>query len=931
MKNTLPPADFSSFFRSLTGQSPLTWQDRLFAQFAKGDFPAVIDLPTGLGKTMVMAIWMIARANNLKLPARLIYVVDRRTVVDQATYLAVKLARNWKIHQPGIAPPAISTLRGQLADNRQWLRDPSSSAIVIGTVDLIGSALLFSGYRSSFKRRPLEAGMLGQDSLLVLDEAHLSTPFEKLLGAISNPGTNRRSYQTTRDGQAQGRPMRVICMSATSGELRDTGEPFKLQLDETGSLTSEDAKDATIVERFLAKKTLRIVTADKPLEALVLQAHKLATEKPGSRIVIFVRTPKQVIDIREALVSKNKEYLARIALLTGTMRGLERDELVTPPTAENQHERQVMQLFLNADNVSSQPGCFLISTSAGEVGFDLNADHLIGDEAPLDSWIQRLGRVNRRGKGDAAVVLVKASVAADKTDFERACTTTTQLFTQHLNGKDVSPQALATFRKSLTHDKNIQASSPRPTLVDLSDILLDAWSLTSITERMPGRPEVGPWLRGIDDEQSQTAVAWRAELQLFPSNKEQKDSSAQEQTLQSLFAMHPLRPHELLTVNTGQLLEFLKKLPKLRDRPHDLMETIAAVRLPRGNVVCRTLQQLVDDPSLLFADSTLILPAALGGLNRSGMLDTESIQPKPAEKVSHPSTLDIADQPGYEQTDSVRSRLRILLERNDEGDWTIQPLPGQSLPSDIKLLGHYEKTTQLFADLRTAKLHVRLVQELKCNVEEDAEKLLVMLSPATKANKNEDQSLDGHVGEVVYHAERIASGLGLAEDDPIRIALIFAAKWHDEGKKAEIWQTFACGPMNDRSPKGKTVRSRNPQFLRGYRHEFGSLLRIQIPERCETADCNLPQDPEARELALHLIATHHGAGRPHFRPAIYDPFTDTERDDLHTQSIQRFARLQKKYGWWQLAWLENLLRCADASASADEESTSIDETEGTAT
>ena len=45
----------------------------------------------------------------------------------------------------------------------------------------------------------------------------------------------------------------------------------------------------------------------------------------------------------------------------------------------------------------------LVSTSAGEVGFDLNADHMICEAAPLESMIQRLGRVNRRGYGDAKV------------------------------------------------------------------------------------------------------------------------------------------------------------------------------------------------------------------------------------------------------------------------------------------------------------------------------------------------------------------------------------------------------------------------------------------------------------------------------------------------------------------------------------------------
>ena len=39
--------------------------------------------------------------------------------------------------------------------------------------------------------------------------------------------------------------------------------------------------------------------------------------------------------------------------------------------------------------------CFLVSTSAGEAGIDIDADHLIMDLAPLDRMMQRLGRVNR--------------------------------------------------------------------------------------------------------------------------------------------------------------------------------------------------------------------------------------------------------------------------------------------------------------------------------------------------------------------------------------------------------------------------------------------------------------------------------------------------------------------------------------------------------
>ncbi len=92
-KQDLAPM-FRQAFEALTGNLPLSWQDRLFREhFANHQTPSVIDFPTGLGKTMVMPIWLIARAMaDSTLPRRLIYIVDRRTVVDQATDLAEDFA-----------------------------------------------------------------------------------------------------------------------------------------------------------------------------------------------------------------------------------------------------------------------------------------------------------------------------------------------------------------------------------------------------------------------------------------------------------------------------------------------------------------------------------------------------------------------------------------------------------------------------------------------------------------------------------------------------------------------------------------------------------------------------------------------------------------------------------------------------------------------
>ncbi len=195
-----------------------------------------------------------------------------------------------------------------------------------------------------------------------------------------------------------------------------------------------------------------------------------------------------------------------------------------------------------------------------------------------------------------------------------------------------------------------------------------------------------------------------------------------------------------------------------------------------------------------------------------------------------------------------------------------------------------------------------------------------MLTPVANRDKRENQLLDAHVSAVEAAAWRIADALKLVEHDSARVALQFAARWHDEGKKARIWQVFANNRNPDGGPPlGKMVQSRDPKSLRGYRHEFGSLLRIRQPSRCATTGCDVPSNADARELALHLVATHHGAGRPHFEAGAYHDFTSNECEIIQTESIRRFAHLQRKYGWWYLAWLENLLRCADALASADQE------------
>ena len=163
--------NFDAAFRILTTHAPLPWQTRLYSELAQGRIPSALDLPTGLGKTSVIAAWLAARAAGGALPRRLVYVVDRRAVVDQATEVAQAIAKalgdgtdaNEAVSdlRAGLGLDVgkvlpVSTLRGQYADNRQWLESPTAPAIVVGTIDMIGSAFCF---RATASRRACEPCM----------------------------------------------------------------------------------------------------------------------------------------------------------------------------------------------------------------------------------------------------------------------------------------------------------------------------------------------------------------------------------------------------------------------------------------------------------------------------------------------------------------------------------------------------------------------------------------------------------------------------------------------------------------------------------------------------------------------------------------------------------------------------------------------------
>jgi CRISPR-associated endonuclease/helicase Cas3 len=153
----------------------------------------------------------------------------------------------------------------------------------------------------------------------------------------------------------------------------------------------------------------------------------------------------------------------------------------------------------------------------------------------------------------------------------------------------------------------------------------------------------------------------------------------------------------------------------------------------------------------------------------------------------------------------------------------------------------------------------------------------------------------------------------LSEKLELPAPLVESEEWagheHDRGKHRPWWQR-AIGNAALERPLAKSGHAGfNHKLNGGYRHELGSLLEIE-------GDGGLG-DALPRDLVLHLIAAHHGWGRPHFLGRAYDQrYGLTRNREAAHATIQRFARLQKRYGWWGLAYLEAVLKAADGLVSS---------------
>lgn len=910
------------------GKTPFPWQVVLLRRFLAGEPVSALDIPTGLGKTATMAVWLVARALGAAVPRRLIYVVDRRAVVDQATEVAESL-RAWVETEPPVAaglglghrPLPISTLRGQHVDNREWLEDPSSPAIVVGTVDMIGSRLLFEGYRCSRKLRPYHAALIGADALIVLDEAHLVPAFEAMVRAAAEDETLKAHPRLRELVPAS----RVMSLSATGRQTART-----LQL------SAADRAHTVVKRRLGARKRLRVAPAvkgDLLPAALASKAWELTSGGScPSRVVVFAdsrETAQAVNDLMEKL-AKGDDSRSAVAIETELFVGGRR-----VAEREGAAKRLVDLGFVAGSNKKPDKPVFLVATSAGEVGVDLDADHAVLDLVEWERMVQRLGRVNRRGDGEAEVWVLPSSLddktkeALEKEERIRGQGESEGAQTDEEEGEeddaednkapkrlkdeerqrvdrwrrreaterairslplsdgayDASPLALTELRRAKA--AFVEAgSTPPPLHPALTRAVLEAWSMTSLEEHT-GRPNVRPWLRGWVEEDAQTAVVWRTWL---PRKRDAK----------SFFEAAAIETAETLEMESKIVHDWLqkrvKRIAKLGEAASGAQKSEEDSEPDAADAESGRAPLRADDAAIFVLDErhrgwtlaelsaldkrgrddllrdisgeTIVIDARLGGLSDSGLLDAKS-----------DAASDVSESAEAALPFRVRE-VETLESPGSDDDW-------------------------------------RLEDTFISRVDDEGEPiawLVVETNPRQQSTTAEgrsigcEQALAEHQAFAERHARRIGGQVGLRPEHVDLLAL--AAALHDEGKKAERWQRAFRAPR-DKRPLGKTTSRPIQSILAGYRHELGSLTWADGDPRVASLS------PEDRDLVLHMIAAHHGFARPLLRTDGCDDAPPSALVERARSVALRFARLEKRWGPWGLAWWETLLRAADQGASRE--------------
>ncbi|MFW5741325.1 MAG: HD domain-containing protein, partial [Myxococcota bacterium] len=393
----MAPIDYSDWFEKTTSYKPHPWQARLGGDTRCSD--RLVRIPTGFGKTAgVVGPWLFHRVvrSDSVWPRRLVFVLPMRVLVEQTEASILQWLEDAELADQ----VALHVLMGGCGAD-PWALDVERPMILLGTQDMILSRALNRGYGAARGRWPMEFGLLHQDCLWVMDEVQLmdvglatTTQLAAFRAADLHAGQLLKpSFSWWMSATLQPSWLRTIDFETEVDALTESmlvpGEPGQAKL-------------------LRAKKSL--IRQDEDLDAKALARFIHDRHQPGKLTLVIVNQVPRAVDVFDQLdglysEGKGKKRARRkdapdLRLIHSHFRGSER--------------RSWTSDFLRKGAELPPEGRVIVSTQVVEAGVDISACVLITELAPWPSLVQRMGRAARYSGEEAEVVVVGAAAKDPK-------------------------------------------------------------------------------------------------------------------------------------------------------------------------------------------------------------------------------------------------------------------------------------------------------------------------------------------------------------------------------------------------------------------------------------------------------------------------------------------------------------------------------------
>lgn len=805
--------------------------------------------------------------------------------------------------------------------------------------------------------KPVHAGLIGSDCLILLDEAHLAEPFRQTLDWVER----YRSEKWRKE--KNGGPWGFARLSATPGEKSE----------DVFSLDDDDRANPILRPRLEAEKPALLVAPAKSRKETAEAAEiDDADDGSGSSTKDLARrVPVVVNQIKEGLkhfkdgengvqrpaigvvvnrVARAREVFAQLRkqfpekLMIGPARPADRDDLV-----------EKLKPIRTGESRELERPLVLVATQCIEAGVDIDLDALITEAAPVDSLRQRFGRLNRAGRD----IKPYAAIIADRTDISARADDPVygkaiKLAWDYLGG--VATKENSSLSVDFGIEKMNALTPPdHNALTEKPDapVLLPAHlDLLSETSPIPAAdPDVALYLHGPARQPDSITIVWRADI----------DPAWDDQDLIRLLTFVPPRSREAIELPVWTVRRWLEGRGKWAVEVADIPTREPDDEEGRGGR--RVFRWKGDDarsqwisPSEVRSGDTIFVPASYGGVDTFGW-DPNPEREKPAEDVAQKAAEPFAYKrfamrvaPGltgqHVSDEALAGTLASLRAENPE---TVrQTLLDLELPAEVR------KGLEWLGEAKgwCGKPRIVIDFDLYGENEKGEPRGVVLLAPFgvrfpearqvadhgedSGPNSTEDDtagsvfdfplSLDQHSSDVERKAEDLATRTGLPAK---RVAdLKLAGFLHDQGKRDprfQAWLHFG-DPLGFDAEDEKDVFAKSGRTLPPAAREKAGLpdrwRHEALSVKLARTHAGMAQagDPD---LVLWLVGSHHGYGRPFFphrdpheqAPEVGPQSLAFDWNGLDWPSL--FARLKARYGVWELARMEAILRFADHRASQE--------------